>query len=394
MYQEEFLRKITSTLDELKKIKEVDSLNDHDIHNQKKDIISSFLVENIKQNNYLWDIPTNESITSHRKKIGKIIVFFKKIIRKLLYWLVSKPLLQQKEFNGSITRSLNEVLNVLTNLQKKSNNIDELSTKLKQIEEILVQINKLSDKSSKIETSMNQIIKSQEKSNNLINELKNRDNFPVDYRKFEDNFRGNEEKIARQQFEIYYPYVTTKNSLLDLGCGRGELISQFSTLGFNVTGIDNNHELINYCLNQGLNVVEDDLIHYLNTTEHQFDVITCLHVIEHLYPNQIVDLVNKAYNSLNDDGLFILETPNPECIYNLAFGFSIDMTHKQPVHSYTLKFILEQIGFKEVQIKHLNPVDESVSLQLNHSNESINENFEKINRLLFGYQNYAIVGRK
>lgn len=350
------------------------------------------LKADIQQNNLLWDIPLNEVITSHRKFTGRFIVFGKKVAKKLLHWFVTKPLTQQKEFNGSVTRSINELSNIVShqvlhynsainNLYKRD---DDLAIKLSALSSLIEEMKKIYEENCLIQKELE----------GKVRELFQREQFPLDYRKFEDNFRGNEVEIKEQQLEAYYTYIKNKKSILDLGSGRGEFLEAFKEKGFEVYGVDSNSELVQYTQSKGLNIVEDDIINFLRVTKNKFDVITCLHVIEHLYPYQLTEVVRLSYDCLNSDGLVIFETPNPECIYNLAYGFTIDMTHKRMVHSYTMKYIMEQMGFKEVIIKHLAPVDSSISLSIIDEQPNVNDNFGKINRLLFGYQNYAVIGRK
>lgn len=342
----------------------------------------SELMKNINNNNILWDIPTNESISSHRRTVGKGIVFGKKIVRKLLYWLVTRPLIQQKEFNGSVTRSLNELVTTQQGLIDAYN--DSMEKLVQNNNYLIQQISSLNEKNDSLSRQL-------QNTNSNINE---KESFPVNYKKFEDMFRGDEEEIVKTQVEVYSDYLKDKESLLDLGCGRGEFLQKFNNRGIDVLGVDIDKELAEYCSIKGLPVLNEDIFAFLERNQRKFDAITCFHVIEHLYPYQIIEMVNKVYSSLNEEGLAIFETPNPECLYNLAYGFTIDMSHKKLVHSYTLKFIMEEVGFRDVKIKHLAPVEESVSLVTNSKNSIEDENFKKLNNLLFGYQNYAIIGRK
>lgn len=57
--------------------------------------------------NLRWNILTDRLITSHRKMFGRFIVMGKRIVRKTLRWYINPLFDQQREFNGSVTRSLN-----------------------------------------------------------------------------------------------------------------------------------------------------------------------------------------------------------------------------------------------------------------------------------------------
>lgn len=67
----------------------------------------SQLQSNLEIVNRLWNNPSEYVITSHRKFIGPVIVFAKKIMRKCLRWYINPIVYSQNEFNGSITRTIN-----------------------------------------------------------------------------------------------------------------------------------------------------------------------------------------------------------------------------------------------------------------------------------------------
>lgn len=75
----------------------------------------------IRQNNINWNVTNDFIITSHRKYIGKFIVFSKKNVRKILKWYINPPWEKQRGFNGSATRAIN-VLGELTHSQINSMN--------------------------------------------------------------------------------------------------------------------------------------------------------------------------------------------------------------------------------------------------------------------------------
>lgn len=89
-----------------------------------------------KDNEY-YEIHSHWSISSHRKFIGRFIVFFKKIVRKLLKWYIDPIVEQQNRFNGSVTASINALYNndVVTDRFIK-NNQDQFNTILTRIEEL------------------------------------------------------------------------------------------------------------------------------------------------------------------------------------------------------------------------------------------------------------------
>lgn len=71
-------------------------------------------------------------------------------------------------------------------------------------------------------------------------------------------------------------------SLLDVSCGRGELMQAAADMGFSpVAGTEAVPELCSYCVIQAQ-------IHDLPFDDKSFDVVTCIDVIEHILEPDIV----------------------------------------------------------------------------------------------------------
>jgi 2-polyprenyl-6-hydroxyphenyl methylase / 3-demethylubiquinone-9 3-methyltransferase len=97
---------------------------------------------------------------------------------------------------------------------------------------------------------------------------------------------------------------------LDVGCGAGLLAEPLARLGAKVTGLDAAPELIavahKHASAQGLDI--DYRAGELEQLEGQFDLVTCMEVIEHVAdPAAFVRALAKR---LAPDGLLVLSTPN------------------------------------------------------------------------------------
>jgi 2-polyprenyl-6-hydroxyphenyl methylase / 3-demethylubiquinone-9 3-methyltransferase len=97
---------------------------------------------------------------------------------------------------------------------------------------------------------------------------------------------------------------------LDVGCGAGLLAEPLARLGAEVTGLDAAPELIaaarEHAAAQGLAI--DYRAGELTNLEGQFDLITCMEVIEHVADPAA--FVKALATRLAPDGLLILSTPN------------------------------------------------------------------------------------
>ena len=97
---------------------------------------------------------------------------------------------------------------------------------------------------------------------------------------------------------------------LDVGCGAGLLAEPLARLGAKVTGLDATPELIEvareHAAGQGLDI--DYRAGELAELEGQFDLITCMEVIEHVA--NPAAFVKSLATRLAPGGLLILSTPN------------------------------------------------------------------------------------
>ena len=109
-------------------------------------------------------------------------------------------------------------------------------------------------------------------------------------------------------FKIFTLYPQAK-SVLDIGCGRGftlyylKKFFQFSI----AVGTQISESALAICRRLGLKVYEGDLLE-LSIDEHGFDVISILHVLEHVTrPEKYIE---KIHDLLSDRGKLVIEVPN------------------------------------------------------------------------------------
>jgi hypothetical protein len=106
-----------------------------------------------------------------------------------------------------------------------------------------------------------------------------------------------------------------------------------------------------------------------------------------------------AFAKLTAGAPIVLETINPACWFAFFSSYIRDITHSQPVHPDTLKYLLIASGFQRVEIRYRAPYPEQHKLQpvgatpaLADWAATLNENADKLNRLLFTHLDYAAVG--
>ncbi len=109
---------------------------------------------------------------------------------------------------------------------------------------------------------------------------------------------------------------------------------------------------------------------------------------EHLPFEVLFQAVGESWRALTEDGLLIMETPNPENILVGSHTFYHDHTHRNPLTPSSMEFLFRFWGFRNVRIKRLSPYPDSARIP----GEDILT--ERMNGLLCGPQDFAVIGQK
>ncbi|MEI2395814.1 methyltransferase domain-containing protein [Paenibacillus phytohabitans] len=113
--------------------------------------------------NRSWNSNPEFLITSHRRILGPFIVNAKKLIRKMMRWYINPYTTLQNEFNGNLTRTMNELFtqfkNTVDQFQIINQQLDvaktDLSKKNEQIEMLKNQYKKITDNYEALNESLN-----------------------------------------------------------------------------------------------------------------------------------------------------------------------------------------------------------------------------------------------
>jgi SAM-dependent methyltransferase len=210
---------------------------------------------------------------------------------------------------------------------------------------------------------------------------------PAVYSLFEERFRGPAEAIAEGQ-RFYLAFLRgVPGPVLDAGCGRGEFLRLLREDGIAASGIELNPISVRLCREAGLEVEEGDALSLLaGRPAESLGAVVAFQVVEHWTAAQIFAFLRQARRTLKPEGVLIAETVNTDSLSALR-AFFLDPTHVRPVPPAALAFLAEAAGFADARVEYRAPLPSAERLEEATANDA------KLNRLLFGPQDYALIAR-
>jgi 2-polyprenyl-3-methyl-5-hydroxy-6-metoxy-1,4-benzoquinol methylase len=227
----------------------------------------------------------------------------------------------------------------------------------------------------------------------------------VEYVGFENRFRGSEALITGR-LQDYVPLFASCSNVLDVGCGRGELLDLFKKEGIAARGIDANAAMVTRCRDRGLDVEQADALAYLDRqADGSLGGLTAIQVVEHLQPADLLRFLRLAYDKLRPGAPMVVETINAACWAAFFDAYIRDLTHARPLHPGTLEYYVRACGFSAVDVQFREPVGEQERLARVMPAASgdpalagivavVNANADRLNGRLFSHRDYAVVARR
>ncbi len=228
------------------------------------------------------------------------------------------------------------------------------------------------------------------------------------YLELERRHRGTEAEIRERiapYLEFFGAAAQGGGEVVDLGCGRGEALTLLAERGIPARGVDSNGEMVARCREQGLAAEQGDLFDALREAPAgTLGGVISFHVIEHLTPAALQQLVLLAWRALRPGGVLVVETPNPLSVVVGASSFWLDPTHQRPVHPDALELLFEHAGFEAVERIDRQPFAadrrlpeielEGLSGEVLRLADEVNRLRDRLDAVLYGFQDYGMVGRK
>src|SRR3712207_5545309 len=129
-----------------------------------------------------------------------------------------------------------------------------------------------------------------------------------DYVGFERRFRGDPDVINGVLHDRYADVLKAHQPVVDIGCGRGELLELLAHDGIEVIGVEPDPGMAAEARARGITVHEALASDYLDSVpDGSLGAIISTHVVEHLPLDALVDFLEKSAQKLRPGGVFIAE---------------------------------------------------------------------------------------
>ena len=135
--------------------------------------------------------------------------------------------------------------------------------------------------------------------------------------------------------------------VVDIGCGDGLFLELVRERGAHGVGIDMDPEKIDVLRSKGLEGhcgrAQD-----LDWSWGPTDFISMLHIVEHIPPAELFEILHHACGCLSDRGRLFMLTPNI-ALPQVQINFWLDITHVRPYPEPLLHNVARTLGFPHVQ---------------------------------------------
>lgn len=358
---------------------------------------------------WLWTEDREFPIRSHRGLLGRLLVAWKKLLRPLVKPPQNDLWERQRVFNLILLERLRRLeeerlgprVGVLEGalperLQDVIRHNDALFARLDQ------KLDRYRRKTLELASGLGAALALAESAGSL--EPLERSRGEQLYFELEARHRGTEEEIGAR-IARHLPRLAGHGPVLDLGCGRGEALALLAAHGLEARGVDASERMVALCRERGLAAESGDLFEALAAAPPgSLGAVVSFHVVEHLPIESLDRLVRLAWSALRPGGLLLLETPSPLSVVNAARNFWLDPTHRRPVHPGTLELLFRQAGFDPVERVDLSPFPPGERLpeidlarlpaEQRALADQVNRLRDRLDDLLYGFQDYAMVGER
>lgn len=150
----------------------------------------------------------------------------------------------------------------------------------------------------------------------------------------------------RRRYAHIAELVRPGETVVDIGCGDGLFLELVRERGARGIGIDLDEAKVAIARSKGIEA-HVGLAQQIDWNWGDVDMVTMLHLIEHLPPREALDILAKARDSLSATGRIFLLTPNIT-LPVVQSSFWLDITHIRPYPEMLLQAIMDGLGFETI----------------------------------------------
>lgn len=371
-----------------------------------------------------WDPLLPYPFTSHRAGVGRLIAGAKRAVQPALRPLASVMLSRQADFNAAVAGLLAPAFLGVQRMQEtydavqKTNDtlLEGFQALLDHHEELARRHRDLAEDCADLRRELRHLqarVESAERASLPPEALTRPAPEPaaepppaISYLEFEEKHRGPSAGVKQKLRGYLRHFAGLPGRVLDAGCGRGEFLELLAETGVPAYGVDLDPEMTARSREKGLEVETADLVaHLRGLPDGSLGGIFAAQVVEHMDTDGLLEFVRLAHAKLAPGGRFLAETVNPACLATFSGAFYLDLSHTRPVHPEALRFLLEGFGFRDVLVEFTSPFPPEHRLQeftetlwMRESDRPfvrlVNENFGRLNAVIYGHQDYAAIGTR
>jgi len=341
-----------------------------------------------------WAVTAERPFERRPGPLGAARHAVKKVLRRLMRWYVEPFAAGQRSFNSVALKLVDELFEevdlLFARLVRAEGELDAARERERLLHEVDERLTRLERRRSADPSVGSRTVASQPAQTA----------FP-DYFAFESRMRGVASDVSGRQ-DVYVDDFRDSAPVLDVGCGRGELLALLRAAGIEARGVDADPDMVAFARGAGVDVEQADLLDHLDgLPDASLGGIFAGQVVEHLPPAALVRLLELSHVKLRPGGVLVLETINPLSPLALRNYFA-DLTHAQPLVPATLELLARQAGFRETETRFLNSPPDAERLrqvelpegpEFDQPRAALASNVARLNDLLYGPLDYAVLAR-
>ena len=163
--------------------------------------------------------------------------------------------------------------------------------------------------------------------------------------------------------EMLKKSIKSDQSLLDVGCGSGEMTKELATLGLETSGVDFSEVAIDLAKKNNVDGYVCDIDKGLNFNDKKFDFVWAGDVIEHVFDPIFV--ISECARVLKDNGTFYATIPHDlnwrvriKTFFGISYQEAVYRKYNQYKHhtffsERLMRYMYERAGLKIVDMYYV-----------------------------------------